>query len=84
MADECAAIQDCFEGGDIKGAREIQIRLLPVNDAVTRRWGVAGLKAAKDMLGYAGGAPRMPLQPLGAEESKALRGILVSAGLLEG
>ncbi len=83
MADECASLQECFERGDIESAREIQIRLLPVNDAVTRRWGVAGLKAAMDMLGYSGGAPRMPLQPLGAEESKKLRGILVSAGLLK-
>ena len=56
--------------------------MIPVNNAVTARFGIAGLKAALDMLGYYGGPVRSPLQPVGEDERRALRGVLVEGGLL--
>lgn len=44
-------------------ARELQQRLTPLARSVTTRYGVAGLKAALDLIGYVGGAPRAPLLP---------------------
>jgi len=50
---------------------------------VTARYGVAGLKAALDLLGGTGGHPRLPLLPLKAEEQADLRRILANARLLK-
>ena len=47
------------------------------NGAVTGKFGVPGLKAAMDMLGYYGGPPRSPLLPLPESQKPVLRGILV-------
>jgi 4-hydroxy-2-oxoglutarate aldolase len=70
-----------FETGDILGAREIQLRLLEVNSAVTSRFGVAGLKAAMDILGYYGGPVRAPLLEIDPASREQLRAVLQAAGL---
>jgi len=44
--------------------------------------GVAGLKAALDMLGYYGGPVRSPLLDLSASELQTLQAILVEGGVL--
>ena len=56
--------------------------MLPVNAAVTSRFGIPGLKVALDMLGYYGGPVRSPLMDLDQDGRQALRGILSEAGLL--
>jgi 4-hydroxy-2-oxoglutarate aldolase len=48
---------------------------------VTARFGVAGLKAAMEMAGYKGGAPRAPLLPLAEEDRATLRQIMEQAGM---
>lgn len=63
-------------------ARELQLKMLPVNSAVTAVYGVSGLKAALDMLDYFGGDPRLPLLPASPEERTAIQKILNAAGLL--
>jgi 4-hydroxy-2-oxoglutarate aldolase len=78
----CVALYDHFQAGQIAEGRSLHLRMLPVNLAVTSRWGVSGLKAAMDMLGWYGGPPRPPLQPLDDDRRAALRAILEAAGLL--
>jgi 4-hydroxy-2-oxoglutarate aldolase len=53
-----------------------------VNNAVTARFGIAGLKAALEMLGYYGGPVRSPLLGLTEEERQTLRGILQEGEVL--
>src|SRR3972149_873394 len=60
---ECINIYKLFKENNIEQAKEIQNRMISVNKAITSKYGVAGLKAAMDILGYYGGAPRKPLQP---------------------
>ncbi len=79
LPDECATMLEFVELGKHKEARDIQLKLLEINQAVTARWGVAGLKAAMDMLGLYGGPPRKPMQPLASAERKVLEDILVKA-----
>ncbi len=79
----CVEIHRRFAEGDVDGAREIQVRMIPANIAVTRRWGVPGLKAAMEMLGLRGGPVRPPLLPLGEEQRRALRSILIEARILD-
>jgi 4-hydroxy-2-oxoglutarate aldolase len=71
-----------YEGGNLAKAREIQIRLLPVNTAVTKQFGIAGLKGAMDLMGMYGGPVRLPLLPLESGQKKEIEGILQKAGLL--
>ena len=78
----CTEILASTNVGDWEQARAIQCRIIEANTAVTRRWGVSGLKAAMELLGLPGGAPRRPLLPLADAELDELRRILVDAGML--
>ena len=78
----CVRILDLAGKGDFAEAARNQKRMLPVNTAVTATYGVPGLKAALDMLGYFGGDPRSPLLPASEKEKAEIREILVRAGLL--
>jgi 4-hydroxy-2-oxoglutarate aldolase len=71
-----------FKAGRWDEAAELQRQVIPVNAAITARFGIAGLKATLDMLGYYGGPVRSPLLDLGESERQALRGILVEGGIL--
>jgi 4-hydroxy-2-oxoglutarate aldolase len=79
LPDECAELQSLFRQGEKTRAREMQQRLTPVNAAVTETFGVAGLKYACTLLGYAGGSVRSPLQPLDDAGRRAIRDVLVRA-----
>jgi 4-hydroxy-2-oxoglutarate aldolase len=81
-APDLARMVDAFRTGELEIAREIQLRLIAPNYAVTSRYGVAGLKAAMDMLGFYGGPVRSPLLPLTDEEMSELRRILEEGQLL--
>jgi 4-hydroxy-2-oxoglutarate aldolase len=61
---QCLEIFQGFRDGNFDGARKMQHRMIAINAAVTRRWGVPALKAAMDHLGLYGGPARSPLQPL--------------------
>ena len=79
---ECLQIYNLFAEGKLEEAKEIQNRLLPVNKAITAKYGVAGLKAAMDTIGYYGGYPRKPLQELTQNDIEDLKTILERANLL--
>ncbi len=81
--DQCVEIQRLFEAGKHEEASALQKKLIPVNKAVTSKYGVPGLKAALDMLGYFGGEPRSPLAPIGEKEREDVKMILKTAGLLD-
>lgn len=80
---ECVQIQKLVEEKKYDEALELQKRMLPVNKAITARYGVAGLKAAMDLLGYFGGEPRSPLSVLGESDKQQLKQILIEADLLK-
>jgi 4-hydroxy-2-oxoglutarate aldolase len=57
-------------------ARALQRRLMPLARSVGSTYGVPGLKAALELIGYAGGAPRPPLRPVSSEIVDIIRGQL--------
>lgn len=71
-----------FQSRRWEEAADLQRRMIPVNAAVTTRFGIAGLKAALDMLGYYGGPVRPPLLDLNEADRAALRAILVEGNIL--
>ncbi|ERE79654.1 4-hydroxy-2-oxoglutarate aldolase, mitochondrial isoform X2 [Cricetulus griseus] len=59
--------------GQWEAAQTLQHRLIEPNTAVTRRFGIPGLKKTMDWFGYYGGPCRAPLQELSPTEEEALR-----------
>lgn len=78
-----AGVYRAFRQGDHAAAGRLQEALDPLHREIVASRGVPGVKAALDLLGYRGGAPRLPLQPLPASEKEGLRGVLEAAGLGE-
>ena len=73
---------EAARAGRWQEAGELHLRLLPVARAVTTQYGVPGLKAALDLLGYFGGVPREPLLPLPDRARDEVAAILREANLL--
>jgi 4-hydroxy-2-oxoglutarate aldolase len=78
----CAGIRKAWLERRIDDAREQQRTIAPLGEALSRGYGVPGLKAALRMLGYDHGDPRPPLPPLAARELPKLRRLLEDAQLL--
>jgi 4-hydroxy-2-oxoglutarate aldolase len=79
----CVEIYQLVKEGNFEAAKKLQLKMIPVNQAVTTTYGVPGLKAAMDMLGYFGGDPRPPLLPSSEKDKSEIREILIKAELLE-
>lgn len=58
----CLEIYQAIQTGDIDRATVLQDKLTPLARAVTKTYGIGGLKTAMDMAGYVGGLVRAPLQ----------------------
>ena len=69
----CVQLHEHFRASRHVEARELQRRLTPLARLVTTGLGVAGLKSAMDVAGFAGGEPRMPLGPLSPEAASQVR-----------
>ena len=62
--------------GELHKALALQRAVAPLAKAVTVQYGVAGLKAAMTLAGYAGLSPRLPLEPVPPAVVEELRGLL--------
>ena len=69
-------LYDFVMTGQLHKALALQRALAPLAKAVTVQHGVAGLKAAMALAGYAAGTPRLPLEPVGSPEIEELRGLM--------
>lgn len=79
---QCVQIQKLIEEKKYDDALNLQQKMIPVNKAVTAKYGVAGLKSAMDYLGYYGGEVRAPLSSLNENDKTQLKKILIDAELL--
>jgi 4-hydroxy-2-oxoglutarate aldolase len=77
----CAELIEKFRAGDATGAGTIQQKLIPVHKEIVAAHGAVGTKAALDLIGYNGGAPRPPLKPLSDKEQRRVAQVLQEAGL---
>jgi 4-hydroxy-2-oxoglutarate aldolase len=75
------AIYEAFEAGEHQHAREMQARLTIATRGVLGRYGIGGLKAALDMLGYAGGPVRAPLMCASEDARREIAKTLEEVGL---
>ncbi len=73
IPDACVRIYEHAAAGRHEEARALQRQVIPLARLVTSAHGIPGLKAALGELGYVGGRPRRPLEPVGADAAAAIR-----------
>ena len=81
--EQCHRIYQYTQNQQHEEARRLQLKMIPVNIAVTSKFGVPGLKMALDWVGYYGGPPRSPLAPLDKAQQATLRTTLIEGGMLK-
>lgn len=74
--EECVAILRATRSGQGSQAAALQRQIAPLGEALTSRYGVRGLKAALQMLGFDHGPPRAPVPALDENERALLRRLL--------
>jgi 4-hydroxy-2-oxoglutarate aldolase len=72
-------IYDALKTGDTNRAALLQEALTPLARAVTKTYGIGGLKTAIEMAGFAGGVARAPLQRPGEAAIKEIAQMLNQA-----
>lgn len=78
----CTKLYELYKENKLKEAVKTQFSLIPLNKALIQTFGVPAAKHALDILGFYGGPPRSPLQPLGEEGKREMRKIMTKIGLI--
>jgi 4-hydroxy-2-oxoglutarate aldolase len=78
----CCELYEKWKSGDMDGAREMHHKLFVLNQSVSGKFGVGGVKYASELGGLFGGDPRLPLLPLKDEDKKLLKDAAAKAGML--
>jgi len=78
LAADLIHLHDLFERREISQAQRLQAALVNINQAITKDYGIPGLKAAMNLLLLHGGPPRSPLQSLELEGIDHIRTLLVN------
>lgn len=73
---QCIDIHQHFQNKDIDKARKLQAAMIPVNTAITARWGVPALKTAMQSIGLYGGMARKPIQAINKDVKEQLLALL--------
>ena len=79
----CCRLFEKFKTGDLTEARRLHFMLSRLNNAVSGRFGLAGLKYALDLVGLYGGLPRRPLLSLNNDAKKMIREDIDVSGILD-
>jgi 4-hydroxy-2-oxoglutarate aldolase len=78
----CCELYKLFKQGKYDEAKKLHFRLSRLNQAVSGKWGVAGVKAAMDIMGFKGGSPRHPLRAVTKEAAEEIKRQIVSEGFV--
>ncbi|MHC4324504.1 MAG: dihydrodipicolinate synthase family protein [Planctomycetota bacterium] len=78
----CCDLYRLFTQGKYDRARELHFKLSRLNQAVSGTWGVAGVKAAMDLMGFKGGKPRHPLKAVTNEGAEKIKRQIVNEGFI--
>ena len=70
-----------FLEGDVAGSREIQLKALPLIDALFCEVNPIPVKAAMNMMGWEAGPLRMPLTEMEPQNQERLRKAMIDFGI---
>jgi 4-hydroxy-2-oxoglutarate aldolase len=82
LPDMCCKLQALYESGNLKEAQKLDVYARQLSKNAAGDYGVAGVKAAMDLLGYHGGNPRIPVLPINDEAKAELKAVLEKEGLI--
>jgi 4-hydroxy-2-oxoglutarate aldolase len=82
LPDECIEMVKLVRENRIAEARALQRKVTPLARSIGGGYGITGLKAAMDLLGFNGGLPRPPLRPPSKQIVATIRGQLDALGVL--
>jgi 4-hydroxy-tetrahydrodipicolinate synthase len=79
----CSELYNSFIEGNLEKARDLQLKILPLDNFLTgsQGFGISAIKAGMEMLGLPAGHPRSPLLPITDEVKKELGNLLQSLAL---
>jgi 4-hydroxy-2-oxoglutarate aldolase len=75
-------IFNAVRAGKAEEGRSLQEKLTPLAQAVTTKYGIGGLKAALDFIGYEGGSVRAPLRSPSEAARAEILDLLQRAGAI--
>jgi 4-hydroxy-tetrahydrodipicolinate synthase len=78
----CAQLQNAWAAGDFREAMELQLRLLPLHDAMFAESNPGPVKYAASLLGFGTAHCRLPLAPLAETTAAQVRAAMAELGLL--
>jgi 4-hydroxy-2-oxoglutarate aldolase len=79
----CVALYEAVQMGEHERARDLQRRLTLLVRGVASRYGIGGMKAALDSLGYTGGTVRAPLRSPERDARREIAQILQESALFD-
>jgi 4-hydroxy-2-oxoglutarate aldolase len=82
LPDPCCDLYRLFKQGKFDEASMLHFKLSRLNQAVSGKWGVAGVKAAMDIMGFKGGQPRRPLRAVTKEAAEEIKRQIVNEGFI--
>src|SRR5262245_16692278 len=82
LPDECVEMVKLVKENRIAEARALQRKVTPLARSIGGGFGITGLKAALDLLGFNGGLPRPPLRPASNQIVETIRGQMDALGVL--
>ncbi|MEZ0537422.1 4-hydroxy-tetrahydrodipicolinate synthase [Caldicellulosiruptoraceae bacterium PP1] len=81
LPNETHDIVEYFLNGDIKKAKELQLKLLPIIKALFIEVNPIPVKEALNMMGFNVGKPRLPLVPMSEKNKEILKKALLDYGI---
>lgn len=78
----CAQMHAAWARGDVRGAMDIQMRLLPLHDAMFCESNPGPVKYAASLLGFGTNFVRLPLVPVSEASAARVKAAMLEAGLL--
>lgn len=78
----CCDLYRLFMQGKYDQAKTLHFKLSRLNQAVSGAWGVAGVKACMDIMGFRGGQPRHPLMAVTNEAMEKIRQQIANEGFM--
>ncbi len=78
----CIRLYAHFQEQNWEKGRRLQMEVVPLNQAITKYYGIPGAKHALDLRGFYGGPCRLPLLPLESQAKSRIKTILTELDLI--
>jgi len=82
LPDMCCKLHELYKSGNLEEAQKLDVYARQLSKNAAGDYGVAGVKAAMDLLGYYGGNPRVPVLPMNDKAKAELKAVLEKERLL--